>query len=113
MIAIENARLFDEVQAKTSELTEALVYQTGSANILKVIVASPTDIAPVLQAIVDSACEVCDAYDAAVLLRDGDDLLFSAHRGPIPDRRRCRQIADQPRVGHRARLCRPAAGPRP
>ena len=37
-----------------------------------------------MKAIVDSACEVCDAYDAAVLLRDGDDLRFSAHRGPIP-----------------------------
>ncbi len=84
VIAIENARLFNEVQAKTRDLEEALVYQTGSGNILKVIAASPTDVAPVLQAIVDSACEVCDAYDAAVILRDGDTMRFSAHRGPIP-----------------------------
>ena len=84
VIAIENARLFDAVQAKTRDLSEALVYQTGSSNILRVIAASPTDVAPVLKAIVDSACEVCDAYDAAVLLRDGDHLRFSAHRGPIP-----------------------------
>ena len=84
VIAIENVRLFDEVQAKTRDLSEALTYQTGSANILNVIASSPTDVAPVLKAIVESACEVCEAYDAAVLLRDGDDLRFSAHHGPIP-----------------------------
>ena len=84
VIAIENARLFEEVQAKTRDLSEALVYQTGSANILKVIASSPTDVAPVLQAIIDSAGDICEADDAAVLLRDGDYLRFSAHRGPIP-----------------------------
>jgi signal transduction histidine kinase len=84
VIAIGNARLFEEVQAKTRDLTEALTYQTGSASILNVIASSPTDVAPVLKAIVESACEVCEAYDAAVLLRDGDDLHFSAHHGPIP-----------------------------
>ena len=84
VIAIENARLFDEVQAKTRDLTEALTYQTGSANILSVIASSPTEVEPVLKAIVESACELCDAYDAVVLLKDGDDLRFSAHQGPIP-----------------------------
>ena len=84
VIAIENVRLFDEVQAKTRDLTEALTYQIGSANILKVIASSPTEVGPVLKAIVDNACEVCDAYDAAVLLQDGENLRFSAHHGPIP-----------------------------
>jgi signal transduction histidine kinase len=84
VIAIENVRLFDEVQAKTRDLTEALVYQTGSSNILKVIASSPTDVGPALKAIVDSACEICGAYDAAVLLSDGDSLVLSAHHGPIP-----------------------------
>ena len=83
VIAIENARLFDEVQAKTRDLTEALTYQTGSANILRVIASSPTDVQPVLQSIVNSACELCDAYDAVVLLSDGDYLHFRAHHGPI------------------------------
>ena len=83
VIAIENVRLFEEVQAKTRDLTEALVYQTGSSNILKVIASSPTDVAPVLKAIVESACELCEAYDAAVFLNDGGDLLPSAHHGPI------------------------------
>ena len=70
VIAIENARLFDEVQAKTRDLTEALTYQTGSANILSVIASSPTDVRPVLKAIVESACELCEAYDAVVRLKD-------------------------------------------
>jgi len=84
VIAIENVRLFDEVQAKTRELEEALTYQTGSANILSVIASSPTDIGPVLEAIVESACEVCEANDAVVFLKHGDDLRTSAHHGPIP-----------------------------
>src|SRR5207249_5630205 len=84
VIAIENVRLFDEVQAKTRELEEALTYQTGSSNILGVIASSPTDVAPVLEAIVKSACELLEAYDAVVLLKDGDDLRINAHRGPIP-----------------------------
>ncbi len=84
VIAIENARLFDEVQARTRDLSEALTYQTGSANILKVIASSPTDVGPVLEAVVESACKLCDAYDAAVLLKDGDSLRTSAHHGPIP-----------------------------
>jgi PAS domain S-box-containing protein len=77
VIAIENARLFNETQ-------EALRYQIGSANILKVIASSPTEVGPVLRAIVESACELCEAYDAAALLQDGEYLRFSAHHGPIP-----------------------------
>jgi two-component system, NtrC family, sensor kinase len=84
VIAIENARLFNEVQAKTRDLSEALTYQTGSSNILRVIASSPTDVAPVLKAIVESACELCDAKDAIVHLRDGDNLRPGAHYGPIP-----------------------------
>jgi len=84
VIAIENARLFDEVQAKTRDLEQALKYQTGSANILNVIASSPTDVEPVLKAIVESACELCGAYDALVRLKSGDDLKLSAHHGPIP-----------------------------
>src|SRR4029079_17219495 len=83
VIAIENVRLFDEVQARTRDLQEALTSQTGSANILKVIASSPTDVGPVLNAIAESACELCEAYDAVLRLTDGDDLCVSAHYGPI------------------------------
>ena len=85
-IAIENVRLFEEVQAKTHDLSEALVYQTGSGNILKVIASSPTDVVPVLKAIVESACEICNANDATVVLKDGESLRPGAHHGPIPVR---------------------------
>jgi two-component system NtrC family sensor kinase len=84
VIAIENVRLFNEVQAKTRDLSEALTYQTGSSNILSVIASSPTDVAPVLKAIVESACELCEAYDAVMFLKDGGDLHPSAHHGSIP-----------------------------
>src|SRR6266404_4424434 len=84
VLAIQNARLFEQVQAKTRDLSEALVYQTGSGNILRVIASSPTDVGPVLKAIVESACELCDAYDAIVRLKVGDGLHPGAHHGPIP-----------------------------
>jgi signal transduction histidine kinase len=82
-IAIENSRLFDEVQAKTRDLEEALRYQTGSSNILNVIACSPTEVRPVLEAIVESACELCEAYDAVLMLKEGDELRLGAHHGPI------------------------------
>jgi GAF domain-containing protein len=84
VIAIENVRLFDEVQAKTRDLEEALTYQTGSANILKVIASSPTEVGPVLTAIVESACELCGAYDAVLRLKTGDQLELRAHHGTVP-----------------------------
>src|SRR5262249_57179561 len=84
VIAIENARLLKELRQRTDDLTEALSYQTGSANILRVIASSPTDVKPVLNAIVESACELCGAYDALVRLKDGDGLAFGAHHRPLP-----------------------------
>jgi two-component system, NtrC family, sensor kinase len=51
---------------------------------LKVIASSPTDVGPVLNAIVESACDLCEADDAIVHLRDGDDLRYAAHRGSLP-----------------------------
>jgi two-component system NtrC family sensor kinase len=76
VIAIENTRLFNETK-------QALAYQTGSSNVLRVIASSPTDVEPVLKEIVESAQELCEANDAVVLLRDAEHLRFSAHSGPI------------------------------
>jgi GAF domain-containing protein len=83
VIAIENVRLFNEVHQRTEDLSEALQQQTATGEVLKVIASSPTDVNPALQAIVESACTFCNAYDAGVLLKIGDNLHFSAHCGPI------------------------------
>jgi len=84
VIAIENVRLFDEVQARTRELSEALEQQTATSEILGVIAASPTDIQPVLQAVAESACRICEAYDSVIRLCEGELLRVRAHHSPIP-----------------------------
>ena len=72
VIAIENARLFDEVQAKTRELSDSLEQQTAAADILRAISSSPTDVQPVLEAIAHRAAELCDATNSGVFrVRDG------------------------------------------
>ncbi|HYS94093.1 MAG TPA: GAF domain-containing protein, partial [Candidatus Acidoferrales bacterium] len=83
-IALENARLSRELEGRNSELTEALEQQTATGEILSVISSSPTDIQPVLAAVVASAARFCGAYDASIGLRDGDGLRVVAHHGPIP-----------------------------
>jgi signal transduction histidine kinase len=84
VIAIENVRLFHEVQARTRELSEALEQQTATSEILGVIAASPRNIQPVLQAVAESACRLCEAYDSVIRLCEGKWLRVRAHHGPIP-----------------------------
>jgi signal transduction histidine kinase len=84
VIAIENVRLFEEIQARNREVTESLEQQTATAEILRVIAGSPTDIQPVLQVVAESAARFCDTYDAVIVLPEGDGLALKAHYGPIP-----------------------------
>ena len=72
VIAIQNARMFQEVQAKTRDLTEALQQQTATAEVLKVISRSAFDLNLATTAILEAAAELCRAPLATLHLRDGD-----------------------------------------
>jgi signal transduction histidine kinase len=94
VIAIENVRLFDEVQARTHDLSEALEQQTATSEVLKVISSSPGALNPVFGALLQNAIKICDARFGALWLYDGKDFRSGAlhevpadfvefwHRGP-------------------------------
>ena len=84
VIAIENVRLFKELQERNAELREALDHQTATAEVLGIISRSPTDVQPVLDAIVESAARVCGVDDVVLRLIDGDSLVMRAHIGSLP-----------------------------
>jgi GAF domain-containing protein/anti-sigma regulatory factor (Ser/Thr protein kinase) len=81
VIAIENARLFKELQTRNGELTEVLEQQTATSEILSVISRSPTDTQPVFDAIAANAARLCSANDAQVFRVDGEVLRLVAAFG--------------------------------
>jgi two-component system NtrC family sensor kinase len=83
VIAIENVRLFTELQAKNTQLTESLERQNATGEILRVISSSPADILPVLDAVATSSARLCEALDATILLRDGDAVVPRTHSGSL------------------------------
>src|SRR5437867_7237225 len=84
VIAIENVRLFKEIQERNAELREALEHQTATAEVLGIISRSPTDVQPVLDAIVESAAQVCGIDDVLLRLHEGNAMVARAHFGSIP-----------------------------
>src|SRR5262249_36275580 len=70
-VAIGNVRLFDEVQARTRELSESLEQQTATSKVLQVISSSPGELEPVFDAMLANATRICEATFGNLFLREG------------------------------------------
>ena len=72
VIAIENTRLFDDVQKRTTELSESLEQQTATSEVLKVISSSPGELEPVFNAMLENATKICRAKYGVMFLLEND-----------------------------------------
>jgi len=81
VIAIENARLFEELERRNQELSEALEQQTATSEILRAIATAPTDLHRVLDALVASLLSLVDVHFANISQREGDGIVVIADRG--------------------------------
>ena len=84
VIAIENVRLFKELEARNRELTESLEQQTATGEILRVIASSPTDLQPVLDVVAENAARVCGGIDSLIFRLEGNVLRLVARYGTLP-----------------------------
>jgi two-component system NtrC family sensor kinase len=78
VIAIENARLFEEVQAKTRDLTDSLEQQTATSEVLQIISSSPGDLEPVFQKMLENGTRVCGAHFGMMDMWNGESFRNAA-----------------------------------
>ena len=79
VIAIENVRLFQELQHRNRDLTEALEQQTATSEVLRVIASSPTELQPVLDTVIANAVTLASAKQGHIRQHDGELLRVVAH----------------------------------
>ena len=86
VIAIENVRLFQELQVRNRDLTEALEQQTATGEVLRVIASSPTELQPVLDTLIANAVKLAGAKQGHIRQSDGEFLRVVAHYNESPER---------------------------
>src|SRR5262249_6751472 len=84
VIAIENTRLLNELRQRTDDLTESLEQQTATSEVLRVISSSPSELAPVFQAMLDNATRLCEANFGTLNLHDNGSFPIAATHN-VPD----------------------------
>jgi GAF domain-containing protein len=104
VIAIQNVKLFDEVQAKTRDLEESLQQQTATADVLKVISRSAFDLQAVLDTLVESAARLCNADEGTIFRSKESTYRLMANWGLSPTKKEffenyCSDQAEKPRSG--------------
>jgi class 3 adenylate cyclase len=102
VIAIENARLLNELRQRTDDLTESLEQQTATSEVLRIISSSPGELEPVFQAMLENATRICEANCGTLVLYEGDAFrIVAMHGAPIAfSNERQRQPVIRPERGH-------------
>ena len=84
VIAIENARLLNELRQRTTDLSESLEQQTATSEVLRVISSSPGELEPVFQAMLENAVRICEAKFGFMNRYEGDTWKIIAVHGAAP-----------------------------
>jgi GAF domain-containing protein len=101
VIAIENARLLNELRQRTTDLTEALEQQTATSEVLQIISGSPGDLQPVFAAMLENAARICDGNFGNIFRWDGDALwLVATHNTPPAFIEHRRRVPFRPNQGN-------------